>query len=101
MAWVLGEDTIDKYIVMPIAVNHRIIGGHILRSALEPSRSFAAIFSGRYPWDLPTPESNFMVSGKSKFPKSAGDLERPAARSLGNWHAIQQRQPAGGEQHVL
>ena len=82
MAWVLGEDTIDKYIVMPIAVNHRIIGGRILRSALEPSRSFAAIFSGRFPWDLPTPESNFMVSGTSHFPKSAGDLERPP---LNHW----------------
>jgi len=82
MAWVLGEDTIDKYIVMPIAVNHRIIGGHILRSALEPTRGFAAIFSGRYPWDLPTPESNFMVKGASKFPKSAGGLERPA---LNHW----------------
>jgi hypothetical protein len=79
MAWVLGEDTIDKYIVTPIAVNHRIIGGIILRSALEPSRSFAAIFSGRYPWDLPTPESNFMVSGASRFPKSAHQLEQPPA----------------------
>jgi hypothetical protein len=63
---------------MPITVNHRIIGGRGLRSALEPSRSFAAIFSGRYPWDLPTPESNFMEKGPSKFPKSAGDLDRPA-----------------------
>jgi hypothetical protein len=77
MAWVLGEDTIDKYFVSRIAVNHRIIGGRILRSALEPTRSFAAIFSGRFPWDLPTPESNFMVSRQSHFPKSAGDLERP------------------------
>ncbi len=77
MAWVLGEDTIDKYLVMPIAMKHRIIGGRILRSALEPSRSFAAVFSGRFPWDLPTPESNFLVSRASHFPQSAGDLERP------------------------
>jgi hypothetical protein len=59
MAWVLGEDTIDKYFVSRIAVNHRIIGGRILRSALEPSRSFAAVFSGSFTWDLPTPASNF------------------------------------------
>ena len=78
VAWVLGEDTIDKYIVMPIAVNHRILGGRVLRSALEPSRSFAAIFAGKFPWDLPTPESNFVVSHPSHFPKSGGDLERPA-----------------------
>jgi hypothetical protein len=78
MMWVLGEDTIDKYLVAPIAVNHRILGGRVLRSALEPSRSFAAIFSGRFPWDLPTPESNFVERGQSKFPKSAGELGRPA-----------------------
>ena len=77
VAWVLGEDTIDKYIVAPIAVNHRIIGGRILRSALEPSRSFAAIFAGKFPWDLPAPESNFMVSRQSHFPKTVGDLQRP------------------------
>jgi hypothetical protein len=77
MAWVLGEDTIDKYLVMPIAMKHRIIGGRILRSALEPSRSFAAIFSGRFPWDLPTPESNFLVSRPSHFPQSAGELGLP------------------------
>ncbi len=81
-AWVIGEDTIDKYIVSPIAVNHRILGGRILRSALEPSRSFAAIFAGKFPWDLPSPESNFMVSRASHFPKSAGDLDRP---TLNHW----------------
>ena len=62
MAWVLGEDTIDKYIVSPIAENHRIIGGRVLRSALEPSRSFAAIFSGRFPWELPTPDNGFVMA---------------------------------------
>ena len=64
--WIIGEDTIDKYIVMPIAVNHRILGGRILRSALEPSRSFAALFSGKYPWMLPAPEKNFVVSSKPR-----------------------------------
>jgi hypothetical protein len=78
IAWVLGEDTIDKYIVSPIAVHHRILGGRVLRSALEPSRSFAAIFAGKFPWDLPSPETNFMVSRDSHFPKSAGHLELPA-----------------------
>jgi len=36
---------------------YRIIGGRVLRAALEPSRSFAAIFAGKSPWDLPSPES--------------------------------------------
>jgi hypothetical protein len=65
-AWILGEDTIDKYIVMPIAINHRIIGGRILRSALEPSRSFAALFAGKLPWQLPAPENNFVVASKAQ-----------------------------------
>jgi hypothetical protein len=64
--WIIGEDTIDKYIVMPIAINHRIIGGRILRSALEPSRSFAALFAGKLPWQLPAPENNFVVVSKTQ-----------------------------------
>ena len=74
-AWVIGEDTIDKYIAAPIAVNHRIIGGRILRSALEPSRSFAAIFAGKFPWDLPSSENGFVTSSRSHFPSSYGDFE--------------------------
>ena len=69
LAWVLGEDTIDKYIVSPIAENHRILGGRILRSALEPSRSFAALFAGKFPWMLPQYENNFVVHNKPKPPK--------------------------------
>jgi hypothetical protein len=71
-AWVLGEDTIDKYIVSPVAVNHKILGGRILRSALEPTRSFAAIFSGKFPWQLPAPENNFVVAAKTHPPKPPG-----------------------------
>ena len=73
--WIIGEDTIDKYIVMPIAVNHRIFGGRILRSALEPSRSFAALFAGKFPWMLPAPEKNFVVAGR--LPKPAAPDLRP------------------------
>jgi len=60
LGWILGEDTIDRFIVTPIARNHRILGGRVLRSALEPSRSFAAFFAGKFPWMLPAPESNFV-----------------------------------------
>ena len=70
IAWIFGEDTIDKYIVTPIAINHRILGGRILRSALEPTRSFAALFAGKFPWQLPAPENSFLVVAKSKPPKS-------------------------------
>ncbi len=77
LAWVLAEDTIDKYIAAPIAMNHRILGGRIIRTALEPSRSFAAVFAGKFPWDLPSPESGFVTSRQSHFPSTFGDFELP------------------------
>ena len=81
-AWILGEDTVDKYIVMPIAVNHRVLGGRILRSALEPSRSFAALFSGRFPWQLPAPENNFVVATRTRpAPVPAPDCRTPQGSS--------------------
>ncbi len=73
LAWVLGEDTIDRYIVTPIAREHRIWGGRVLRSALEPSRSMAALFAGKFPWMLPAPENNFVYHAKQKPPKPPGD----------------------------
>jgi hypothetical protein len=76
-AWILGEDTIDKYIVSPIAEHHRILGGRILRSALEPSRSFAAIFAGRFPWELPAPENNFVAYTPPRMQKQPTPDLRP------------------------
>jgi hypothetical protein len=64
-AWVIGEDTIDRFIVAPIARNHRILGGRVLRACLEPSRDFAAIFAGKFVWQLPQPENNFIVKSPS------------------------------------
>jgi len=60
LGWEVGEDAIDRYIVTPVARNHRILGGRVLRTALEPSRSFAALFAGKFPWMLPAPEDNFV-----------------------------------------
>lgn len=73
LLWVIGEDTLDKYVVSPIAVNHRILGGHILRTALEPSRSFAGLFAGKFPWMMPQYDNNFVVHTKpqvAKVPKA-------------------------------
>jgi hypothetical protein len=75
LAWILGEDTIDRFIVTPIARQHRVLGGRILRSALEPSRSFAALFAGKFPWMLPAPENNFVVSRRPKPPTTADPNE--------------------------
>ncbi len=73
LGWVLAEDTIDRYIVTPIAREHRIWGGRVLRSALEPSRSMAALLAGKFPWMLPASENNFIYHAKQKPPKPPGD----------------------------
>ena len=67
LGWVIGEDALDRYLVTPIARNHRILGGRVLRTALEPSRSFAALFAGKFPWMLPAPESNFVDNHPRKI----------------------------------
>lgn len=76
-AWVISEDIIDKYLVTPIAVNHRILGGRVLRSALEPSRSFAAFFAGQLPWTLAPPEGVTASNRSLRLPEAAGNLEAP------------------------
>jgi hypothetical protein len=67
--WVLGEDTIERFIVAPVARNHRIFGGRILRGCLEPSRDFAALFAGKFPWQLANAENNYMPSSHASAPK--------------------------------
>ena len=66
LGWEIGEDAIDRYLVTPIAREHRILGGRVLRTALEPSRSFAALFAGKFPWMLPAPENHFVVNARPK-----------------------------------
>jgi hypothetical protein len=68
-AWVLGEDTLDRFVVAPIARNHRILGGRVLRACLEPSRDFAALFAGKLVWQLPQAENNYIVHPRPDKPK--------------------------------
>jgi hypothetical protein len=77
LGWIVGEDTIDRFIVTPIAREHRILGGRVLRSALEPTRSFAALFAGKFPWMLPAPENNFVVHQRPKPAKVEDPNEPP------------------------
>ena len=52
LAWMLGEDAVDRYIVRP--VEDRTTNRWLrmaLRSALNPARSFANAVDGRAPWD--------------------------------------------------
>jgi hypothetical protein len=76
MAWVMGEDTLERFIVVPIARNHRILGGRIVRSCLEPSKDFAAVFAGKFPWQMPNAENNFVMRHKPPKPKQ-DDPNRP------------------------
>jgi len=82
--WVMLEDTLDKYVAAKVAVKHRILGGMILRTALEPSRSFAGLFMGKLPWQWPKPEAHNLNSAKTLWPPTAGETaDKRARRSLG------------------
>ncbi|HEY0263741.1 MAG TPA: hypothetical protein VGC07_04390 [Granulicella sp.] len=49
--WLIGEDTIDRYISDPLAERHPgSFGYDVLRSSLNPSRSLANMLRGHYPW---------------------------------------------------
>jgi hypothetical protein len=86
-AWVLAEDTLDRFVVVPIARNHRILGGRILRACLEPSRDFAAVFAGKLVWDLPQAENNFVVQSPTFKHKVKHDkIESP----LDHWEIATQ-----------
>jgi len=72
MAWMLGEDALDRYVVRPIEdrTDNKWVR-LVLRSALNPSRSFANAVDGRAPWNRRSragilgyePESAYLRSG--------------------------------------
>jgi len=66
MGWVFLEDALDKYVVATVAANHRIVGGMVLRTALEPSRNFAGLFTGKLPWQSPESEMHFVKPSKAR-----------------------------------
>jgi hypothetical protein len=78
MLWVMGEDTLEKYVVEPVAHNHRILGGRVLRAMLEPSKDFAALFMGKLVWQLPNAENNYTMPTKPPRPQlDRGNEARP------------------------
>jgi hypothetical protein len=74
---VIGEDIAERYLVVPLAIRHPILGGRVLRSAIEPTRSFSAIFAGKFPWELPTGETGFIQKARPRWPT----VSEPEARS--------------------
>jgi hypothetical protein len=55
MAWMIAEDTVDRYIVEPIEArtDNRLIR-LLVRSGLNPSRSFANVLNNKVPWSRTT-----------------------------------------------
>ncbi len=55
MAWMIGEDAVDRYIIEPIEAH---TGNRWLRlaarSTLNPTRTFANVLNGRVPWSRDT-----------------------------------------------
>lgn len=80
--WVMIEDTIDKYIVGKVAASN-LLYANILRSALEPTRNFAMLFTGRLPWD-PAFHERFVHRSSGSLDSIGGDNSWKANRhSLG------------------
>ncbi len=49
--WLVGEDTIDRYISDPLVQRHPDVFMYkVIRSSLNPPRSLANLLRGRYPW---------------------------------------------------
>ncbi len=49
--WLVGEDTVDRYITDPLVEHHPGNPSYdLVRAALNPPRSLANILRGRYPW---------------------------------------------------
>ena len=57
--WVIVEDAIDKYVAGKVS-EHNHVAGVVLRSALEPTRNFAALFNGVLPWKREYAEREFI-----------------------------------------
>ncbi|MGA8042543.1 MAG: hypothetical protein WCA37_07055, partial [Terracidiphilus sp.] len=83
IGWVMMEDAIDKYIVGK-AAEHNHLAGVILRSALEPTRNFAALFNGVAPWDRAYGERRFIHTAPTPVGLPSGDNSwRKNRRSVG------------------
>ena len=49
--WILGEDTLDRYVTNPLLQRHpNAFGYKLLRAGLNPARSLANILRGHFPW---------------------------------------------------
>ena len=81
MAWMIGEDVLDQYVVKPIEgrTNNRIIR-RLARAGLNPARTFANLMSGSYPWHRETRLGVSRYDPKMEKWLVESGLVKPAAR---------------------
>jgi hypothetical protein len=49
--WLIGEDTLDRYVTNPLVHRHpNAFGYKLMRASLNPSSSLANMLRGHYPW---------------------------------------------------
>jgi hypothetical protein len=77
MGWTIAEDALDRYVVRNIELHTRNPYLRALSRGLNPARSFANMFEGRYPWerdDRPSPFRHYPES------LALADMERETRR---------------------
>lgn len=81
--WMLGEDTLDRYVSNPLARQHpHAFGIKSVRTSLNPAASLANILRGHFPWwrdyEHPTSSESLMVKQFERVleteQKERGDL---------------------------
>ena len=81
--WLLGEDTIDRYISDPLVRRHpKAFGIKLVRASLNPPASVANMLRGRFPWwrdyDHPaafeSPVVELFDRAMNEEPKEQGDV---------------------------
>jgi hypothetical protein len=82
LGWIIIEDTIDKYLATKVGEHSHLAGG-ILRSSLEPTRNFAALFNGVLPWNRDYAERRFIAPSSSIGTVQSDNTWRERHRSLG------------------
>jgi hypothetical protein len=81
--WLLGEDTIDRYVSDPLVRRHpKAFGVKLVRASLNPSASVANMLRGHFPWrrdyEHPSASESLLMRhferAMDEEPKERGDL---------------------------
>lgn len=85
MAWMIGEDAVDRYVIKRIegATTNAYVR-FLVRSGLNPTRSFANVLQGRVPWNRETRAgvNAYRAGGEREYAsrRSRAMEEQPAVR---------------------